>query len=179
MKGAKQDYQVDEGTCVIKGGDGEKVASVAGQRDSATAGGVVDGDFKKLLSAIYLVLIAAGFLFWVPTLNSLLPLAAVVLLYIAHTKRATVMGTWMESHLSWCMGTFVWSLIWGVILMVVVMGGALGLVGAADHLNADQGMAAAGLGGMLLITAGTVVCFWYIYRVVKGVIRYKKGQPIG
>lgn len=139
----------------------------------------VDSGFRTLLSAIYIALGAAIFFFWVPVLNTLLPFAAAILLTIAQIKRSRVKSTWIASHYSWCMRTFIWYLLWAVVLAAMFLGGVLGMVGSADHLNVDQSMAMMGLGGGILITTATIISIWYAYRVVKGVLRYRIGLAIG
>jgi len=76
---------------------------------------------------------------------------------IAYVKRDDARGTWMESHFSWQIRTFWWSLVWYL------------------------------LGGLLAITIiGIVIAYplwivtwlWGLYRVIKGWIRLNDGKPV-
>jgi len=78
-------------------------------------------------------------------------LAAVVVNYV---KREDVAGTWLESHFTWQIRTFWFSLLWTVI-------GAI----------------------TLLILVGFVILsvwlIWFIYRIAKGWIALAEGKPVG
>lgn len=77
-------------------------------------------------------------------------IVGVVLDYI---KRDDARGTWVESHFTWQIRTFWWSLLWGII------GGILLLV----------------LIGWLVLAATAV---WIIYRIVKGWLRLTERREI-
>jgi uncharacterized membrane protein len=71
-----------------------------------------------------------------------------------YVKRDDVRGTWLESHFTWQIRTFWYSLLWfliGVPLMVAL-----------------------GLGVVVWAIAG----IWYIYRIVKGWLRLSEGKPM-
>jgi uncharacterized membrane protein len=71
-----------------------------------------------------------------------------------YVKRDDVRGTWLESHFTWQIRTFWYSLLWfliGIPLMVAL-----------------------GLGVVVWAIAG----IWYIYRIVKGWLRLSEGKPM-
>ncbi len=72
---------------------------------------------------------------------------------IDYIKRDEARGTWVESHFTWQMRTFWWSLLWAVI------GGILLLV----------------LIGWLVLAATAV---WIIYRIVKGWLRLTERREV-
>ena len=76
---------------------------------------------------------------------------------IAYVKRDDARGTWMESHFSWLIRTFWWSIAWMII------------------------------GGILFITIiGIVIAYplwiaawlWGVYRVIKGWIRLNEARAV-
>ena len=100
---------------------------------------------RNIVTAVY-ALQAIGLL--VPVV---LPwLVGVVIDYI---KRDDARGTWLESHFTWQIRTFWWSLLWAVI------GGILLLV----------------LIGWLVLAATAV---WIIYRIVKGWLRLTERREV-
>ena len=96
--------------------------------------------------------IIGSFLFGWPSI------IAVVLSYLERDK---VRGTWLSSHVDWVIRTFWIALVWSVLvflvslpLMLVVLGfGTLAL-------------------GMFLLGV------WAIYRIARGWLRLKDGQPM-
>jgi uncharacterized membrane protein len=71
-----------------------------------------------------------------------------------YVKRDDVRGTWLESHFTWQIRTFWYSLLWfliGIPLMVAL-----------------------GLGVVVWAIAG----IWYIYRIVKGWLRLSEGKAM-
>ncbi len=98
---------------------------------------------KQLTQVVY-ALQAASFLIGISLI------AAVIVNYV---KREDVAGTIYESHFTWQIRTFWWSLLWaviGVLLMIVVVGFAI--------LVADA--------------------IWFLYRVIKGWLRLSEGKPM-
>jgi uncharacterized membrane protein len=76
--------------------------------------------------------------------------AAVVLNYL---RRSQAAGTWLESHFTWQIRTFWWSLAWCV----------LGLATAVL------------LVGLLILAASAV---WFVYRIVRGWTELNEGRPM-
>jgi uncharacterized membrane protein len=76
---------------------------------------------------------------------------------IAYVKRDDGKGTWMESHFSWQIRTFWWSLLWcliGGIFAVTVIG---------------------------LVVAWplwAIAWLWALYRVIKGWLRLSEARPV-
>lgn len=71
-----------------------------------------------------------------------------------YVKRDDVAGTWLESHFTWQIRTFWYSLLWFLIGLPLML--------------------ALGLGFIVWIIAG----IWYIYRIVKGWLRLNEGKPM-
>ena len=72
---------------------------------------------------------------------------------IAYVKRRNVRGTWLESHYTWQISTFWWSLLIGVVGIILTL-----LV----------------IGWLVLL--GYVVFF--IYRIIAGWVALSRRQPI-
>lgn len=91
----------------------------------------------------------------------LLTLVGIVAVILAYVKRGDAHGTWVESHLTWLIRTFWWSLLWNLV------------------------------GGLVLITLGIILIgipiafaiwiattIWVIYRLVKGYLLFKDEKPV-
>jgi uncharacterized membrane protein len=78
-------------------------------------------------------------------------IVAIIMNYI---KREDVAGTMYESHFSWQIRTFWWSLLWGVIGTILIVAFGLGII----------------VLGVLFI--------WYVYRIVKGWLRLSENKPM-
>lgn len=75
---------------------------------------------------------------------------AVILNYV---KRGEARGTWLESHFTWQIRTFWWSLAWsilGLATLVLVV-------------------------GFFILLASAV---WYVYRIVRGWTQLNEGRPL-
>lgn len=81
-------------------------------------------------------------------------LTSIVAIIMNYIKRDEVNGTWLESHFSWQIKTFWYTLVVGLIgsLLTVVL-----------------------IGFPILLVVGV----WYIYRVVKGLIVFLDNKAIG
>jgi uncharacterized membrane protein len=78
------------------------------------------------------------------------PLVGVILNYV---KRAEMRGTWLESHFSWQIRTFWWSLLWfaaGLALAVVL------------------------IGFFVMLAAGV----WVLYRAIRGWVELTENKPM-
>jgi uncharacterized membrane protein len=87
----------------------------------------------------------------------LLTIVGVVAVIVAYITRGDARGTWAESHLSWLIRTFWWSLLWnclGWLLAVTLIGLPLALV----------------------VWVATTI--WVIYRVVRGYLRFHDSAPV-
>ncbi len=101
-------------------------------------------DSAKQAATLVYALQAASFLVGVTVF------AAIIVNYI---KLDETRGTWVESHFRWQIRTFWFSLLWGVlgvILSVVLVG--------------------------YLILAANVV--WFVYRIVKGWLYLSENRPL-
>lgn len=111
----------------------------------AASGAGQASESLKTLAAVVYGLQLAGFLV------VFTPLVGVILNYV---KRAEARGTWLESHFSWQIRTFWWSLLWfavGLALAVVL------------------------IGFFILFAAG----IWVLYRAIRGWVELTENKPIG
>jgi uncharacterized membrane protein len=106
-------------------------------------GAPAQGSVRKLAELVY-GLQAASLLVGVTLF------AAVIVNYL---RREQAAGTWLESHFTWQIRTFWWSLAWCVI-----------------------GIATAVLVVGLVILAASAV--WFVYRVVRGWTELNEGRPM-
>lgn len=96
--------------------------------------------------------VVGSFIFGIPSI------VAVVMNYV---RRSDARGTYLESHFSWQLRTFWFAALWSVVAFV--LSGPLMLV----------------LVGFLTFALAIVVIgIWIIYRVARGWLRLKEGQPI-
>ena len=82
--------------------------------------------------------------------NGITAVVAIVLNYI---KREEAQGTWLESHFTWQIRTFWWSVLWcvlGAITWIILIGWVI-------------------LG---------VSFVWFIYRIAKGWLNLNDGKPM-
>jgi uncharacterized membrane protein len=108
---------------------------------------------SALIGACTAAFIATAF---VGTLPSII---AVVMNYV---RRADANGTYLESHFSWQLRTFWFAVLWLVVIFLV----SLPLV-----LLLGLGLVTGWIGGVLL-------GLWIIYRVVRGWLKLRDGQPV-
>lgn len=86
-------------------------------------------------------------------------LLSVVALIINYVKREDAVGTIYHSHMNWMISTFWWTLFWVVVsfipslLLAVVSFGLLSFLFVIPFL-------------------------WYLYRMVKGLLRLMDGRPV-
>jgi uncharacterized membrane protein len=99
---------------------------------------------------------------------------------VDYIKRRDVQGTMLESHYTWLIRTFWWSLLWGG----AILGGMLAIIvpdamvvaelaRAGNYLAIPWSIIGAGIAGG---TGLSVVWFWVVYRLVRGVIRLSDGR---
>ena len=87
------------------------------------------------------------------TLWSLSLLAVIV----GAIHRDSVRGSWVETHYSYLLRTFMWGLVWLVILTVVFTITVIGI--------------------FLLFIPWFVLTVWYLYRVIRGWLRLNDNRP--
>ena len=79
-----------------------------------------------------------------------------VALVIDLVKRSDAVGTWQASHFSWRIRTVLWAAFWYLITLPLFLFFLLP--------------------GML---AWLVVSVWFLYRIVKGMVRMNDSKPVG
>jgi uncharacterized membrane protein len=110
---------------------------------AGASGGEAQGSLRQLAGLVY-GLQAASMLVGVTLF------AGVIINYL---RRREAAGTWLESHFTWQIRTFWWSLAWCVLGIAT----AIVLVGV-----------------FILIGSGV----WFVYRVVRGWIDLNEGRPM-
>jgi uncharacterized membrane protein len=100
---------------------------------------------------------------------------------VDYIKRGDVEGTMLESHYTWLIRTFWWSLLWGSAILggmlAIIVPDALivaDLARTGDYLAIPWSIIGAGIGGSIGLS---VVWFWIVYRLIRGVIRLSDGRP--
>ncbi|MCR5883585.1 hypothetical protein LRS03_12270 [Rhizobacter sp. J219] len=107
------------------------------------------GDSEKLASLKQLTMVT----YILYALSAFTGVTAIVAIVINYVKRDDAAGTLYESHFTWQIRTFWWSLLWFVV------GCMLAIVG---------------VGVVILIADG----IWVIYRIVKGFLYWNDGKPM-
>ncbi len=107
---------------------------------------------SALIGMLTSAFIAVAFLFGVPSI------IAVVMNYL---RRDDARGTWLESHFSWQLRTFWFALFWVTVIFLFSLPLFLVLV------------------GFLTFPVGIIIVgIWVIYRVARGWLKLKDGQPV-
>ena len=88
-------------------------------------------------------------------------IAGIVAIIVAYVKRGDATGTWLASHYRWLIRTFWFSLLWGLIGLVLFLMLALVLVGF--------------LVGPVIWIATSI---WVLYRLIRGYLLFKDSKPI-
>ena len=78
---------------------------------------------------------------------------SLIALIINYVKRGDMRGTWLESHVTWQIRTFWWSLLWWLVGVSTLLLGVGFIVLAADAV-------------------------WVIYRIVKGFLNWNDNRPM-
>jgi len=91
----------------------------------------------------------------------LLTIIGIVAVIIAYVKRDDARGTWAESHLTWLIRTFWWSLLWNCIGWLILFTLGLVLIGIP-----------------IAIAIWVITTIWVIYRLIRGYLYFKDSQPI-
>ncbi len=82
---------------------------------------------------------------------------SIIAVIINYVKRDSVRGTFLDSHFSWQIRTFWWSLLW-VIIAAVMIATIIGVV----------------IGVPLMLLVG----LWVVYRIVRGWITLTRRKPM-
>jgi uncharacterized membrane protein len=104
---------------------------------------VKSAQLKQLTMIIYILYALSAFI-------GITGLAAIIINYI---KREETAGTIYESHFTWQIRTFWWSLLWAVIGFITLI---------------------IGVGVVILV----IDSIWVIYRIVKGILNCNDGKPM-
>lgn len=102
----------------------------------------------RVAHIMYLLHAISPFTLWT------LSLVAVI---VGAINRDSVRGTWVESHYSWLLRTFMWGIVWLVVTTVIFV---ITIVGA-----------------FLLFIPWAVLTIWYLYRVIRGWLLLNDGRP--
>jgi len=95
----------------------------------------------------------AGLVYGLQAASMLVGVTLVAGVIINYLRRSQVAGTWLESHFTWQIRTFWWSLAWCV-------------VGIATAIV---------LVGLFILCASAV---WFVYRIVRGWTELNEGRPM-
>ncbi|SUD91100.1 DUF4870 family protein [Psychrobacter phenylpyruvicus] len=101
----------------------------------------------------------------------------IVPIIMNYARRDRAEHTWLATHFDWQIKTFWYSIIFGLIgiVMAVIGLGGLGLGVFADSSNVAIGSTGlAALGGLVFLFA----FIWHIYRIVKGWIALTDKRPV-
>jgi uncharacterized membrane protein len=82
---------------------------------------------------------------------------SLVAVIVAAFNRDAVRGTYLDSHYSWLLRTFLWGLIWLVVATTVFVITIVGI--------------------FLLFIPWAILTIWYLYRVIRGWLRLNDGRP--
>ena len=107
---------------------------------------------SALMGVFSAATVVGQFVFGIPSI------IAVIMNYL---KRGDVRGIWLDSHFGWQLRTFWYALLWFVLI---------GLFSAPIVLLL-------GLGIVTWIIGAFVVGIWIVYRVARGWLRLRDGQP--
>jgi uncharacterized membrane protein len=96
-----------------------------------------------------------------PPIAPLGGLAGIIAIIVAYVKRGEAAGTWLASHYRWVIRTFWFSLLWGLIGVILFFTLALVIVGLL-------------LGPLVWIATS----IWVLYRLIRGYLLFKDSKPV-
>ncbi len=108
---------------------------------------------SALMGILTSAAVATAFVFGIPSI------IAVIMNYV---KRSEVRGTWLDGHFGWQLRTFWYAVFWIVVI----------------SLFSAPLVLALGLGIVTWALGIAIVGIWVIYRVVRGWLALRDGQPI-
>lgn len=91
--------------------------------------------------------------------HGFLSLVGIVGVIVAYVSRGDLRGTWAESHLTWLIRTFWWSLLWDVLGGLVLLGTLF-------------------LGYPIAWVIWVATAIWVVYRVVRGFLLFNDRRSI-
>ncbi|UNK06204.1 hypothetical protein MN210_06320 [Psychrobacter raelei] len=101
----------------------------------------------------------------------------IVPIVMNYARRQQADGTWLATHFDWQIKTFWYSIILGILGIII---GVIGLGGLGIGVFADSSNVALG-STALTVVGGIIFLFsiiWHIYRIVKGWIALSDKRPI-
>ena len=96
-----------------------------------------------------------------PPMAPLGGIAGIVAIIVAYVKRGDAAGTWLASHYRWLIRTFWFSLLWGLIGLVLFLMLAIVIIGFF-------------VGPVIWIATS----IWVLYRLIHGYFLFKDSKPI-
>jgi uncharacterized membrane protein len=108
-------------------------------------------------AAALVAILSHGF----PPIAPLGGLVGIVGIIVAYVKRGEAAGTWLASHYRWVIRTFWFSLLWGVVGVILFFTLALVIVGLL-------------LGPLVWIATS----IWVLYRLIRGYLLFKDSKPV-
>jgi uncharacterized membrane protein len=107
--------------------------------------------------AALIAIVAHGF----PPFAPLGGLAGIIAIIVAYVKRSEASGTWLASHYRWLIRTFWFSLLWGLVGLVLLLALALVLIGFV-------------VGPIVWIATS----IWVLYRLIRGYLLFNDSKPV-
>ena len=96
-----------------------------------------------------------------PPIAPLAGVVGIIGIILAYVKRGEAAGTWVASHYRWLIRTFWFSLLWGLVGLVLFFVLAIVLVGLL-------------LGPLVWIATS----IWVLYRLIRGYLLFKDSKPV-
>lgn len=84
---------------------------------------------------------------------------SIIAVIFNYVKRSEVRGTWLESHFRWQIRTFWFGLLWVTLCVLFVV-------------------LTLGIGILIAWLPLLLVSVWFVYRIARGWIRLRDGQPM-
>jgi len=118
--------------------------------------------YTQVIYALHLFSVILGVLGAATIVGSfLLGLPSIVAVVMNYVRRSEVRGTWLESHFSWQIRTFWWTLFWSLLVIGISAPLMLLMIG---FLTAPAGLFVLGV--------------WVLYRVLRGWTTLRALQPV-
>jgi uncharacterized membrane protein len=107
--------------------------------------------------AAVLSLAASG----LPVIWPLGGIVGIVAIIMAHVKRSEAAGTWLASHYRWLIRTFWFSMLWGVIGVIVFLLLFIIIIGIP-----------------IAYAIWIATTLWVLYRLIKGYLLFKDSRAV-
>src|SRR3989441_6562526 len=96
-----------------------------------------------------------------PLIAPLSGIVGIIGIILAYVKRGEATGTWLASHYRWLIRTFWYSLLWGLIGLLLFLALALVVIGFI-------------IGPAVWIATS----IWVLYRLIRGYLLFKDNKPV-